>query len=117
MLLFKDYYNHERAHRGLDGTSPDDKGGFGVLLASNFKVNADMGLLTALAIVLALVLDVLLLPSLLLLGRKSREAAGAQAPPLGDADSESGGQWYFGGIGLWTILEIYLHQPQRRCMG
>jgi predicted RND superfamily exporter protein len=43
--------------------------GFAVLLASNFKVNADMGLLTSLAIVLALVLDFLLLPSLLLLGR------------------------------------------------
>ncbi len=24
--LFKDYYNHERAHRGLDGTPPDPKG-------------------------------------------------------------------------------------------
>jgi len=43
--------------------------GFAVLMASNFKVNADMGLLTSLAIVLALVLDFLLLPSLLLLGR------------------------------------------------
>jgi predicted RND superfamily exporter protein len=46
--------------------------GFAVLLASNFKVNADMGLLTSLAIVLALVLDFLLLPSLLLLGRKRK---------------------------------------------
>ncbi len=27
LLLFKDYYNHERAHRGLAGASPDDKGG------------------------------------------------------------------------------------------
>ena len=26
--LFKDYYNHERAHRVLDGTPPDAKGGF-----------------------------------------------------------------------------------------
>ena len=46
--------------------------GFAVLLASNFKVNADMGLLTSLAIVLALVLDFLLLPSLLLLGRERK---------------------------------------------
>jgi predicted RND superfamily exporter protein len=46
--------------------------GFAVLLASNFKVNADMGLLTSLAIVLALVLDFLLLPSLLLLGREPK---------------------------------------------
>ena len=51
--------------------------GFAVLIASNFKVNADMGLLTALAIVLALVLDMLLLPSLLLLGRESREGTEA----------------------------------------
>ncbi|NIP18143.1 MAG: MMPL family transporter, partial [Xanthomonadales bacterium] len=41
--------------------------GFAVLTASNFKVNADMGLLTALAIVFALVLDFLLLPALLML--------------------------------------------------
>jgi hypothetical protein len=46
--------------------------GFAVLMASNFKVNADMGLLTSLAIVLALVLDFLLLPSLLLLGRERK---------------------------------------------
>ena len=48
--------------------------GFAVLLASNFKVNADMGLLTSLAIVLALVLDFLLLPSLLLLGGERNAA-------------------------------------------
>jgi transposase InsO family protein len=27
LLLFKDYYNHERAHRGLDGAPPDEKAG------------------------------------------------------------------------------------------
>lgn len=41
--------------------------GFLVLLTSSFKVNADMGLLTALAIVFALILDFLFLPALLLL--------------------------------------------------
>ena len=41
--------------------------GFMVLLTSSFKVNADMGLLTALAIVFALILDFLFLPALLLL--------------------------------------------------
>jgi uncharacterized protein len=41
--------------------------GFLVLLTSSFKVNADMGMLTALAIVFALVLDFLFLPALLLL--------------------------------------------------
>ena len=41
--------------------------GFLVLLASSFKVNVDMGLLTAMAIVFALILDFLFLPALLLL--------------------------------------------------
>ncbi len=41
--------------------------GFFVLLYSSFKVNVDMGLLTALAIVFALVLDFLFLPALLLM--------------------------------------------------
>ena len=41
--------------------------GFLVLLTSSFKVNADMGLLTALSIVFALILDFLFLPALLLL--------------------------------------------------
>ena len=27
LLLFKDYYNHERGHRGLDGATPDNKDG------------------------------------------------------------------------------------------
>ena len=40
--------------------------GFLVLLTSSFKVNVDMGLLTALAIVFALILDFLFLPALLL---------------------------------------------------
>jgi len=41
--------------------------GFLVLLTSSFKVNADMGMLTALAIVFALIIDFLFLPALLLL--------------------------------------------------
>ncbi|MGI9235419.1 MAG: efflux RND transporter permease subunit, partial [Woeseiaceae bacterium] len=40
--------------------------GFLVLLTSSFKVNADMGMLTALAIVFALIIDFLFLPALLL---------------------------------------------------
>ncbi len=56
--------------------------GFAVLLASNFKVNADMGLLTSLAIVLALVLDFLLLPSLLLLGRDRETITITQTPTI-----------------------------------
>ncbi|MDQ6958903.1 MAG: MMPL family transporter [Mariprofundaceae bacterium] len=40
--------------------------GFLVLVTSTFKLNVDMGLLTAMAIVIALMLDFLLLPALLL---------------------------------------------------
>ncbi len=47
--------------------------GFAVLAASTFKINAEMGLLTALAIVIALAVDFLLLPSLLLIGHKSEK--------------------------------------------
>ncbi|MCH9696196.1 MAG: outer membrane lipoprotein-sorting protein [Gammaproteobacteria bacterium] len=46
--------------------------GFLVMLTSAFKVNADMGLLTALSIVFALILDFLFLPALLLLIDKPR---------------------------------------------
>jgi hypothetical protein len=42
--------------------------GFAVLAASTFRINAQMGLLTALAIVIALAVDFLLLPSLLMIG-------------------------------------------------
>jgi len=41
--------------------------GFLVLLASRFKINVDMGMLTAIAIAFALILDFLFLPALLLL--------------------------------------------------
>lgn len=47
--------------------------GFSVLAASTFKINAEMGLLTALAIVLALAFDFLLLPALLLLGKSKKK--------------------------------------------
>ena len=75
-----------RARRERDGTAADAiryafksvgvaivvntvilSAGFMVMLTSSFKVNADMGLLTAIAIVFALILDFLFLPALLLL--------------------------------------------------
>ncbi|MFQ5527324.1 MAG: outer membrane lipoprotein-sorting protein [Thermoanaerobaculia bacterium] len=46
--------------------------GFLVLAMSTFRINFELGLLTAIAIVIALVTDFLLLPSLLLWGRGSR---------------------------------------------
>ena len=42
--------------------------GFAVLATSTFLINAQMGLLTALAIVIALVVDFLLLPAILMIG-------------------------------------------------
>ena len=44
--------------------------GFSVLATSSFLINAQMGLLTALAIVVALLFDFTLLPALLMIGYK-----------------------------------------------
>jgi predicted RND superfamily exporter protein len=49
--------------------------GFLVMTTSAFKMNVDLGLMTVLAIVFALLLDFLLLPALLLLGASKPEAA------------------------------------------
>ena len=46
--------------------------GFSVLATSTFQVNAHMGLLTAIAIVMAFVFDFTLLPALLLIGHKKK---------------------------------------------
>ena len=51
--------------------------GFGVLATSTFLINAQMGLLTALAIVIALVIDFLMLPAILLIGYE-KEKIGVQ---------------------------------------
>ena len=53
--------------------------GFSVLTYSTFKMNVDMGLMTLIAIIFALVLDFLLLPALLLLGR-GRETVKVASP-------------------------------------
>jgi predicted RND superfamily exporter protein len=52
--------------------------GFAVLALSTFKINAEMGLLTAMAIAIALFFDFLFLPALLLLGKKKTETTNAQ---------------------------------------
>ncbi|MEE8370938.1 MAG: MMPL family transporter, partial [Sphingomonadales bacterium] len=44
--------------------------GFSILAVSAFQINAQMGLLTAIAIVSALFIDFLLLPALLLIGKE-----------------------------------------------
>ncbi|MEX0310380.1 MAG: RND family transporter [Tateyamaria sp.] len=43
--------------------------GFAILVTSSFKFNADLGLLTAISIVMAMIVNFFLLPSLLMLGR------------------------------------------------
>jgi len=47
--------------------------GFALLAGSTFKINAEMGLLTALAIVVALIIDFLLLPAILMIGYRQPE--------------------------------------------
>ena len=54
--------------------------GFSVLALSTFMINAQMGLLTAIAIVLALFIDFLLLPALLLIGYKTEEEKDYEEP-------------------------------------
>ena len=58
--------------------------GFGVLAFSTFRINGDMGLLTAIAIAAALIADFLLLPTLLLTvdkGRKAQKLGDTQMTP------------------------------------
>ncbi len=56
--------------------------GFFVMTLSSFKPNFDMGLMTMIAISFALILDFLLLPALLLLGKRDRETEPAVAEVL-----------------------------------
>ncbi|MEM9725615.1 MAG: MMPL family transporter, partial [Pseudomonadota bacterium] len=55
--------------------------GFLMLTMSSFRPNADMGLLTVIAITLALIFDFLLLPALLLIGKSKERATEPQAAP------------------------------------
>ena len=56
--------------------------GFLVMTASAFKPNYDMGLMTVIAILFALVLDFLLLPAMLLLGSKKDALSTTESPKL-----------------------------------
>ncbi|MEM7493420.1 MAG: MMPL family transporter [Pseudomonadota bacterium] len=57
--------------------------GFAVLVTSSFKLNADLGLLTALAVIFAMLINLLLLPSLFLTFGKR----GQNGEPVDDAHS------------------------------
>lgn len=52
--------------------------GFGVMATSSFKVNADMGLLTAITILIALIIDFLFLPPLLMLLKSRKDKVAEQ---------------------------------------
>ena len=54
--------------------------GFGVLAFSSFRLNAQMGLLTMIAILLALACDLLLLPALLMVGHTEKGPQPLQSP-------------------------------------
>ncbi|MEM9897813.1 MAG: MMPL family transporter [Pseudomonadota bacterium] len=66
-------YAFETAGTAILATTIILSAGFAVLTTSSFKFNADLGLLTAIAIVMAMIVNFFLLPSLLLL-------RGAKAP-------------------------------------
>ncbi len=51
--------------------------GFAVLALSSFKITAEMGVLTALAILVALIVDFVLLPALLLFRSKTQTQKGS----------------------------------------
>ncbi len=58
--------------------------GFSVLTYSAFQINAELGLLTTLTIGLALVIDFLLLPGLLLLFARDKDKGGQHSTPEGE---------------------------------
>jgi predicted RND superfamily exporter protein len=62
--------------------------GFAVLTFSAFRVNAEMGALTAMAILIALVVDLLLLPALLMLGAVGTNPIGSAKPALASSKAE-----------------------------
>jgi predicted RND superfamily exporter protein len=64
--------------------------GFLVMTTSAFKMNADLGLMTILAIVFALILDFLLLPAMLLLGKRKQESATNPLPVLPTPSATAG---------------------------
>ena len=84
--------------------------GFLVLITSSFKINADMGLLTALAIAFALVLDFLFLPALLLItDRRNKDGYGENTMKTNNTSSVAATMAAVGialGIGLFTAKTV-----------
>ena len=59
--------------------------GFLVLAQSTFRINHELGLLTAITIVIALITDFFLLPALLLLGNREQEQEETEEKGVNDA--------------------------------
>ena len=71
-------YAFHNVGRALTANSLILAAGFAVLALSTFKVNFEMGLLTALAIGVALAFDFLVLPALLMLGHRKKDLTQSQ---------------------------------------
>jgi len=57
--------------------------GFAVLTLSTFKINNELGMLMALTVIIALIVDFLLLPALLMLGSRDKKGEiDAQSQPV-----------------------------------
>lgn len=61
--------------------------GFAVLALSTFQLNGQLGLLTAITVVVALVFDLLMLPGILLIGFRRQETSSTDATPSTDKSS------------------------------
>ncbi|GLR70310.1 efflux RND transporter permease subunit [Agaribacter marinus] len=80
------HYAFDNVGRALIVTTFVLAAGFAVLAQSSFALNADMGLLTAMTIVIALVVDFFFLPPLLIwLDKKSGSGQHAKNDSVGDA--------------------------------
>ena len=69
-------YAFRTVGRALIANSMILAAGFSFLAFSTFKINVEMGLMTALAIAVALIFDFLILPALLLVGQRSQTERG-----------------------------------------
>lgn len=61
--------------------------GFAILALSTFQINGQLGLLTAITVVVALVFDLLMLPGILLIGFRRQETSSTDATPSTDKSS------------------------------
>ncbi|WP_281282212.1 efflux RND transporter permease subunit [Aliikangiella marina] len=84
-------YSFASVGKALSVTTAVLVAGFGVMATSSFKVNADMGLLTAITILIALIIDFLFLPPLLmkLKSRKDKKVEQENKASLTEATQES----------------------------